>query len=530
MRKSLFPRLSLCLLAILSLPAQAAASAGDPVGSFDIARFEVTGDTLLGATAVQAAVSGFIGKGRDFNAVEGAIAALQRAYRKRGFSIVKVILPEQELNAGVVHLQVVEPRFGKVRVTGNTTHSNANIQRSLPGVAPGALADMAAISAELTMANDNPSKKVNLELQSDAQPGVIDAVESVTDTRTWSVGGVLDNSGYESSGKTHVTAQYQNFNLGGLDHIFSAQYTTSTEDPSKLHVYGAGYHIPLYDRADSLDFYGTYSTINSGTVSAGLLDLQVSGAGAVYGAHFNHNFPRLGHYDSQLVVGIDRKEYRNDIDFAGQPLGGDVTVDPFSLSYVGQWALPAGNLNFYVTGVRNIPGGSQASDSNFTAARSGASASYGLLRYGAGFNRPLPQEWLLRLTFNGQATHDALVPGEQFGVGGATSVRGLQERDLEDDQGITANAEIYTPNLCAVFHDGVTRCNALTFFDVGHLSHNDALPDEITHQTVSSAGAGIRFTRGRYLSVQMDYGHVVSSTDSLEKGDQRLHAMLALTY
>jgi hemolysin activation/secretion protein len=530
MRTSLLLRLSFCLLAVLTLPEQAAAKVGDPVGSFDIARFEVTGDTLLGAAAVQAAVAGFTGKGRDFNAVEGAIAALQSAYRRRGFSLVKVILPEQELNAGVVHLQVVEPRFGKVRVTGNTTHSEANIRRSLPDVMPGDLADTAAMSAELAMANENPSKRVNLELQSAEQPGVIDAIESVTDTKTWSVGGVLDNSGYESSGRTHVTAQYQNFNLGGLDHIFSAQYTTSAEDPSKLHVYGAGYHIPLYRYADSLDFYGTYSTINSGMVSAGLLDLQVSGAGAVYGAHFNHNFPRFGHYDSQLVLGIDRKEFRNDIDFAGQSLGGDVTVDPLSLSYVGRWALSIGNLNFYLTGVRNIPGGSQARDANFAAARSGASSSYGLLRYGVGLNRPLPQEWLLRLTLNGQATHDALVPGEQFGVGGATSVRGLQERALEDDQGATANAEIYTPNLCAVFRDGVTRCNALTFFDAGYLSHNDALPDEIKHQTVSSAGVGIRFTRGRYLYAQMDYGRVVSATDSQQKGEQRLHAMIALTY
>lgn len=82
------------------------------------------------------------------------------------------------------------------------------------------------------------------------------------------------------------------------------------------------------------------------------------GAGAVYGVRFNHNFPRFGHYDSQVVLGVDRKEYRNDIDFAGQPLGNDVTVDPLSLSYIGQWALPAGTINFYLTGERNIPGGS----------------------------------------------------------------------------------------------------------------------------------------------------------------------------
>jgi hemolysin activation/secretion protein len=106
----------------------------------------------------------------------------------------------------------------------------------------------------------------------------------------------------------------------------------------------------------------------------------------------------------------------------------------------------------------------------------------------------------------------------------------LEERALEDDQGVTANAEIYTPNLCAVLHDGVMRCNALTFFDEGHLSRNDALPGEIRHQSVGSAGVGIRLTRGRNLSLQMDYGRVVSATDPEQKGDQRLHAMLALTY
>ena len=55
----------------------------------------------------------------DFGYVERAMDALQGAYRKRGFGLVKVILPEQELNRGVVHLKVVETRIGKVRVEGN---------------------------------------------------------------------------------------------------------------------------------------------------------------------------------------------------------------------------------------------------------------------------------------------------------------------------------------------------------------------------------------------------------------------------
>src|ERR1700722_2874690 len=163
------PLLTLGLLALCAAPLHAA-SAGDSIGSFEITRFEVEGDTLLGRKAVQSAVVGFTGKTRDFAAVEGAMAALERAYRKHGFGLVKVILPEQELNAGVVHIKVVETRIGKVRVVGNTTHSEANIRRSLPEVTQNAIINTEVLSAQLRVANENPSKKVNLEMQSSDQP------------------------------------------------------------------------------------------------------------------------------------------------------------------------------------------------------------------------------------------------------------------------------------------------------------------------------------------------------------------------
>jgi hemolysin activation/secretion protein len=239
---------------------------------------------------------------------------------------------------------------------------------------------------------------------------------------------------------------------------------------------------------------------------------------------------RVRQYDSQLTLGFDHKAFRNDVEFQGVQLGDDITVHPLSLSYVGQWTLPAGILNFYLTGVRNIAGGSRASDGDFTAARSGAKPGYALLRYGVGYTRPLPREWQMRLTLNGQATRDALVSGEQFGVGGATSVRGLQERDISNDKGVTANAELQTPNLCAAISGGATRCHALTFFDAGRLSRNQALAGESGHERASSAGAGFRLTSRRALSLQVDYGHVIDASNSHVRGEGRLHALLAVSY
>jgi hemolysin activation/secretion protein len=456
--------------------------------------------------------------------------ALEGAYRARGFSLVKVVLPEQELNEGVVHITVVETRIGQVRVTGNEFHDADNIRRSLPTIVEGAVPNTDALSANLRMANQNPSKKANLQLQSGDVPGVIDAIVQVVDARSWSASAALDNSGNDSSGRARVTAQIQNFDVGGMDHVFSAQYTTSPENPSKMSVYGAGYHIPLYSLRDSLDFYGSYSSVNAGMVSAGLLDLNVSGAGTMFGARFNHELRRIGRYESQLTLGFDHKAFRNDVDFQGTQLGSDITVNPLSLSYASQWALPAGNLNFYLTGVRNIPGGSHASDANFNASRLGAPTNFALLRYGVGFTRPLPYDWLMRLTLNGQATNDALVSGEQFGVGGATSVRGLQERDVSNDKGFSANAEFHTPNLCGSVLGGTTRCNALAFVDGARLSRNQALAGETARERVSSAGAGFRLTGGKALSMQVDYGRVVDATDPQRRGDQRLHASLVFAY
>jgi hemolysin activation/secretion protein len=533
-RRWVYGFLSLLCFNLVTDLGVAATRPGDPVGSFEITRFVVEGNTLLKEAAVNSVLAGFSGAHRSFDDLEHAVEALQKLYRARGFTLVKVTLPEQELNGGVVRLKVIETRLGKVTVAGNLHHSEANIRRSLPALSEGAMLNTDALSENLRIANENPSKQVTLQLQGQLQlspqPAAVDAVVHVVDEKPWMAAVTFDNSGLDTTGRNQVTAQYQNFDLWGLDHVLSLQYTTATEDPHKVNVYGAGYHIPFYGLSDSLDVYGSYSTIRAGSVAAGLVDLQVSGAGTVYGAHLNHDFARMGLYDSQLTLAFDHKAYRNDVDYAGTQLGGDVTVDPVSASYVGRWALSSNSANFYLTGVHNVPGGPQGSEADFTAARADATPNYTLLRYGAGYIRTLGEGWQVRLSVNGQWTRDALVPGEQFGVGGAASVRGLQERELSDDKGVTANAELHTPNLCANLGGGRARCDLLTFFDDGHLSRNDALPGEPTRLLVDSAGVGFRLNVGRNLTAQLDYGHVLSATDPAERGDQRLHALLTAAF
>ena len=106
----------------------------------------------------------------------------------------------------------------------------------------------------------------------------------------------------------------------------SLQYTTTLEEPSRVGVYGVGYHIPLYALGDSMDFFASYSDVNAGTVTAGIFDLAVSGKGSMYGARYNQNLPTVGNYESKLMYGLDLKEYKNSMQLLGVELGNDITA------------------------------------------------------------------------------------------------------------------------------------------------------------------------------------------------------------
>ncbi len=85
-RRWVYGFLSLLCLTVVTDLGVAAARPGDPVGSFEITRFVVEGNTLLKDAAVNSALAGFSGAHRSFDDLERAVEALQKLYRARGFN------------------------------------------------------------------------------------------------------------------------------------------------------------------------------------------------------------------------------------------------------------------------------------------------------------------------------------------------------------------------------------------------------------------------------------------------------------
>ena len=499
----------------------AADDSRDAIPRFDIKSYQVDGNTLIAADKLEAILSPFTGIGKDFGTVQEAIEALEKAYRNRGFTMVAVMLPEQELEKGVVRLKVIENRIGNINIEGNRFFNRENILSSLPGLRQGETPNINAVSRSIKLANENPAKKIELQLKnSDNKENEIDANLTVKDEKPWKAGITADNTGDKQTGRSRMGLLLQHANVFNLDHLLTLQYITSPENLKDVNIYSIGYHAPFYSLGSSIDLIGAHSNVNSGTINVSSdANMNVSGKGTILGLHYNQNLTRIGIYEHKVTLGLDYRAYENDVEFIGFQLGNNVTVHPLSLTYAGTVTFEKVNAGFYLMGIQNLAGSWDGRDEaeNFENARTGARRSYNMLRYGLNLVYAPGGDWQARAVFNGQYTNDPLVPGEQYGIGGASSVRGFREREFSNDQGYSGSFEIYSPDLCKLFNVSAFQSRILVFYDRGYVSRKDPLPGETVSTEIAGIGPGLRITDGKRFSLSADCGFVVDPPDENTK-------------
>jgi len=542
--------LAACSCALAQAPGKPAA--GDSP-RFEIKRFIFQGAALVSAEQLDAATHAFTGSGRTFADVQRALEAVERAYADAGFSAVQVVLPEQELERGEVRFQIIEAKVGRVLVEGNKNFTEANVRASVPALSPGRSPNINEIARNLRVANESPSKQTTVLLRSGQEEATVDAVLRVVDEKPVKYSATVDNTGNAQTGVLRVGLGFQHGNSNGGDEVITMQYVYAPYSdhlneggepdhlsllPNKnVTILGFGYRIPLYELGDSLDFSAGYSNVNSGTVQ-GLFN--ITGAGTIFGARYTHNMDRIGDYEHRFAFTADWRSYDNkDITAVGDPthtqLIPDVTVHPLTVLYSGIYRRQDNETGFQLGLSRNWSGGNDGKDPSFCASRSNgvgqcAGANYTIWRWAFNHNRALPGDWQARLGMNGQYTDDMLVSGEQFGLGGAESVRGFLEREITNDWGYRGTGEIYTPDFGSKTGIGGARSRALAFVDWGGVYRNNPGPGEIIKQHIASAGAGFRFSRGTSLAFRADWAVVWNQGGNQGSGDQRIHFSVSYVF
>lgn len=520
---------------------------------FPIVDYRFSGNARVPDAEIAATLEAFRGPQGSFEMIQNAIAAVESRYLEHGFGAVKVVLPEQEIDQGLIELRIVEGVVGEVKVEGLQFASLENIRASVPGLREGEQPNMRDIDAALRVVNEGAVKQMALTFRQSPEAGKVDALIRVKDEDPVRYALSFDNSsspveGRYPTGRFRSALIVQHGNLWGRDHALSAQFMTSPDHHTDdVTILGGSYRIPLYALGDVLELSGAYSNVNSGKLGGSLgsgNELTSNGAGKVLGVKYEQFLPNKGNWTHKLVYGLDHREYINaTTDASGNRPYPDVNVTPASLSYQGRMAWEGGELSLSAGFVQNIKLGGDAStehmnafdpNGNRNAVRVGATADYQIWRYSLSTTWLLPQDWLFKWAINGQDSGHVLIPGEQFGAGGVDSVRGFYERQLSGDTGHRTGIELYTPELAGLLGLTSSRLRLLWFYEMASVQNNTVNTGELPKSSIASTGLGVRATVDKSLSVRLDWGTVVDGyvLGSQHRGsrDNRLHANLVFSF
>ncbi|HET9642005.1 MAG TPA: ShlB/FhaC/HecB family hemolysin secretion/activation protein [Burkholderiaceae bacterium] len=525
------------LLAFLACPpAHSQTTPQAPPAQVEVTRFEVVGNTLLPASKVDAVLAPFKGP-QSADDLKRAALALQEHYARAGYGGVVAYLSPQAVSGGVVRIDVLEGRLSRVVVNGNRHFSEANIRRSLPSLVPGSTPRVDLADAQIRLANENPAKQIQVLLQPGSGTGEVEARVRVTEEPVQRFSFGIDNRGNDRTGNLRASLGWQHADIGGRDHVLSAQAQASPDEPSAVKVLSLAYRVPLYAARTAIDAYAAYSNVKPGATPTLAGDLQFNGRGRLFGVRATRYLQRLAGFDQRLSVGLDQRAYDNQCSIVGLPAGAcgpageSVSVQPVSIDYMLQRGvgLP---LSLDLGLAHNLQiGGGHASDSRFQAVRPGATPRFSVLHASASAGVALVNGLQANVRFSGQFASGGLVPGEQFGIGGMTSVRGYEERELAGDHGAFTSVELTSPDLGKRAGFGQGHLHLLAFADGGWIRNRLGTPclDNHVECTISSLGVGARLSLDRWQA-QAYLANPTKSSLLTRRAHTKVHLALGVSF
>ena len=513
--------------ALPALAQQTPPAAGQSVPSpgFAIKGFQVTGDNPLDDGETSRVLAPYLRADATIETLQKATAALEAALRERGFGLHRVALPPQEVGDRVT-LNIVKFTINRVTMEPLTIYNEANICHSIPELKEGQTPNFRVLAVQTAIANENPNKQIQVGIKEADEPDKIDATVTVKESRPWTFGASLSNAGSASSGRDRFTISGGHTNLFNRDHTFIGAYTTSLERTSDVKQLGLSYKVPLYTLGGVVGANYTRSDVvgNFGTFTS-------TGAGHTFGVNYTHYLPPDGGRRNYLSLAYDDKLFRASV-INDQTIGVDRRSRPLTLGHSSRTETDTAVWGYNVDFAFNTPGGHgndlesyRAEDPNIDTAR------WKALRGGASYSGSWRGSWTWSVRGQYQYSPDALISGEQFGLGGQGSVRGTSiERPISGDKGLALTFELTTPEL-------MQGLRLLAFLDAGWLGNNNPAPPKPTSDRLASAGLGMRYGSGNY-SLSVDYGQILQgsrvpltlNSSSPPRGDDRFYVIFSVRF
>jgi hemolysin activation/secretion protein len=472
-----------------------------PEMSFEIKSISIFGNEKIDTPTLHALVADAEGKNITLTGLQGLAARITDYYHNHGFIVSQAYLPEQDIQQGVVRIDVLEVKYSKILFDNHSRVDTSLLEDTLANLKSGQIIESPKLNHDLFLLSDIPGLSNTSVLKPGETPGTSSLVTTSNTLQNVSGNLQVDNYGNRYTGRTRGSANFNIYNpfqhgdvlsIGGLSTGEGMDYGNLSYETL---VNGQGTRAGAAYTALQYQINGALSALHATG------DAQIGNVWAKHPLIRSRDFNLFGRIDYDHVelrdkIGVGEINTFRHLDFGALSLSGDALDQIFNHKTISDsetwnkntWNLiwTAGNLSF---------------DNPDAQIQNAATAkTQGLFsKWNANYSRiqTLTTHDQFYLAFSGQWAMDNLDSSRKLIVGGPYTVRAYDMGAITADTGYIGTAE-FRHHLDDF---GFGRWTAVAFADSAYVVVNaHTWSGGPNNATLSGAGAGLN-----WLSPKVDW-------------------------
>lgn len=489
----------------LSPPAETTALPGGATVTLE--GVKLSGNSVFPEATLIALLGEVKGKSFDLAGLQALARRITDHYRNNGYLFARAIIPAQNFADGVLALQIIEGRYGKVEAQGARAE---RAQGFLAHLRPGEAIESASLERAVLVLADQPGVKVSPIVRPGQELGSGDLIVEVSRERAFKSEAGIDNHGNRYTGQSRATANLQWDSPFLLGDQFLARLLYTEED---LWLGSLSYGMPLGHSGLRGSLGYSHTTYELGK---DFRDLDAHGTAKV--TSIGLSYPLLRSQAVNLALGVfwQNKDLEDRQDATHTRNSKESDVLPVSLQFDRRdaWGVTYGAL-VYTAGRLALDAELDSADRASNTDTRGHFHKWNLDL------ARLQTTPIANLNLFGRASFQwagkNLDSSESFFLGGAQGVRAYPQGEGNADEGWLVQLE-------ARYRIG--RIEPFLFFDAGRVDIH-AEPSRITPpvidntRSLAGSGPGLRYAGGPLaLEATLAWRHRGGAPQSDTRDDQ----------
>jgi hemolysin activation/secretion protein len=407
----------------------------------DIEGFRIAGLTVAAEAEMTEVVAPFIGPNKRFQDLLDAAAAVKQALAGRGYFLADVIVPEQKIADGIVQLQVLEGRLGKVRleVDPDVSISRSLLESYIASLLEGSLIRTAEVERALFQIHDLRGIVARSSFAPGATPGTADLTIKVSAGKAFDANLDFDANGSVYTGQHRVGAGVDANSLLGYGELISVRGSNAID--GNLRFARASILVPVGPWGTKIG--GAYSELKYRLGTPLFEPLAAGGAAAVNSLTAIHPFVRSRNTNLLLIAQSDKRKF-----YDVQLASGAETLKKSDVNSVGlsgdfRDRLGGGGINVF--NVAYTLGDLKFGNAALNAADQAGHKTAGLFgktNISVSRLQAVSERLALYGAYSQQFTNKNLDASEKISLGGPSAVRAYPQGEGAGDQGYFATLEL----------------------------------------------------------------------------------------